>query len=180
MPYQYRFGSHGKAKSVADSQAHLLPHGLSWSILPGCGLLTRCRPFFTTAGMLMHLNAGAVQHEGRFIDNILLDQLYQNVLPYAGFCPCSKSTVYALPGAKSLGQISSGNASVQPIHHGVKHLPIALCRPASLGFSFWGKQIFDSVPLCFAQFMSSHTFSLPDWHFPHNFSVLKRALEGSL
>ena len=156
IPISYRLDLHGKAKSTADSQARLLPHGLSWLILPGCALLTRCHPFFRTAGML--------------------DQLRQNVLPYAGFCPCTKSTVYALPGAKSFGKISPGNTSVQPIHYGVEHLSIAFCWPASLWFSFWGKQIFDSVPLRFAQFMSSHIMSLPDWHFAHKFWVLKHAL----
>ena len=77
--------------------------------------------------------------------------------------------LYTLPGPKSFRQISSGNTGVQPIHHDLEHLTIALCRVASLGFSLRWKQIFDLIPLCFAQLMSFHTLSLPDWHFPHKF-----------
>lgn len=81
----------------------------------------------------------------------------------------------ALPETKSLGKISSENTSVHPIHFGVEHLTIALYRVASLG-AFWWEQIFDSVSLDFAQFMSSHAFRLPGWYSAHKFWALKQAL----
>lgn len=56
-------------------------------------------------GMLVYFYAGTIQHKCRSIDNILLDQIDQDILPYAGFCLCTKSTVNTLPRPKSFRQI---------------------------------------------------------------------------
>lgn len=106
--------------------------------------------------MLVHFDCGTVQHKGCLIDYILLDQIRQYILPYACPCPCTKSAVHTLPGAKPFGQIQPGDTCIQPVYHCIEHFPVAFAWTASLRLSFWWKQIFHPFPLRFTQFMSFH------------------------
>ena len=106
--------------------------------------------------MLVHFDCGTVQHKGCLIDYILPDQICQYVLPYACLCPCTKSTVHTLPGAKPFGQIPPGNTCIQPVYHCIEHFPVVFAWTAALRLSFWWKQVFYSFPLRFTQFMSFH------------------------
>ena len=156
MPGKCHSGFHWKVKSATDYQAHPSPHG-PWSlILPGCVRWPRCCPLFNAAGMLVHFDCGTVQHKGCLIDYILPDQICQYVLPYACLCPCTKSTVHTLPGAKPFGQIPPGNTCIQPVYHCIEHFTVVFAWTASLRLSFWWKQVFHSFPLSFTQFMSFH------------------------
>ena len=116
----------------------------------------RCCPPFSAAGVLVHFDSGTVQHKRCLIDYILLDQIRQYVLPYACLCPCTKSAVHTLPGAKPFGQIPPGNTCIQPVYHCIEHFPVVFAWTASLRLSFWWKQVFYSFPLRFTQFMSFH------------------------
>ena len=83
MPGKCRFGFRWKVKNVADYQAHLLAHGLSWLILPGCVRWPRCGPFFSATGVLVHFDSGTVQHKCCLIDYILLDQIHTPAFVHA-------------------------------------------------------------------------------------------------
>ena len=115
VPYRCHCGSRWRAKSVMDSQAHPLPHGLSSSNLPCSAPFPRDIPFFSSTGMLVDFNRGAVQHQRCFIHQVLLYQSYKDSFPYTSFCPSSKPAVYTLPGSESLWQIPPWNPCVQPV-----------------------------------------------------------------
>lgn len=105
QPCRCHCGSHWRTKSVMGSQAHPLPHGLSSSSLPCSAPFPRDIPFFSSTGMLVDFNRGAVQHQRCFIHQVLLYQGQKDSFPYTSFCPCSKPAVYTLPGSESLRQI---------------------------------------------------------------------------
>ena len=65
-----------------DSQAHPLPHGLSSLNLPCSAPFPRDIPFFSSTGMLVDFNRGAVQHQRCFIHQVLLYQSYKDSFPY--------------------------------------------------------------------------------------------------
>ena len=139
-----------------DSQAHPLPHGLSW-LSPLCSVrFPRDNPFFSPAGVLVDLDRGAVQHQRCFVHQILPNQSCEDIFPYPSFCPGTEPAVYALPWTEPLRQIPPWDSGVQPIQNCVEHFPITSSGPPSLRFLFWWKQILDPVPLFFAYFMSFH------------------------
>src|SRR5699024_4375560 len=116
------------------------PSVTAWTLVvnpPRLRPVASLRPLFSATGVLVHFDSGTVQHKCCLIDYILLDQICQYVLPYAGLCPCTKSTVHTLPGTKPFGQIPPGNACIQPVYHCIEHFPVAFTWPASLRFSLW-------------------------------------------
>ena len=142
MAYSYRFGFHWKAKSAANFQAHLLSREFWWLILLDCALLTRCYLFFTTTDILVLSHMKVVSSAVSYWINYVRIFSHTSV----GFCPCTKSTVCALPGAKSFGRISPWNTSVKPVHHGVEHLSIVSIQLSIIHvFSYYE---FTTLALC--------------------------------
>lgn len=70
VPCRYHCDSRWRAK---NSQAHPLPHGLSLSNHPCSVRFLRAIPLFSPAGMLVNFDDRAVQHQRRFIHQVLLD-----------------------------------------------------------------------------------------------------------
>ena len=139
-----------------DSQAHPLPHGLSWSS-PLCSVrFSRDFPFFTPAGMLVDFDRGAVQHQCCFVHQILLNQGCEDIFPYSSFCPGTEPAVHTLPWPEPLRQILPWYSRVQLMQDCVEHFPVASSRPASLQLLFWRKLISYPIPLFFAYFISFH------------------------
>ena len=139
-----------------DSQAHPLPHGLSWSS-PLCSVrFPRGIPFFDPAGMLVDFDRGAVQHQCCFLHQVLLNQGCEDIFPYSGFCPGTEPPVYTLPWPEPLRKIPPWYSGVQPIQDCIKHFQITFSWPASLRLFFRRKLILDPIPLFFAYFMSFH------------------------
>lgn len=85
-PYRCHGGSRWRVKNAMDSQAHSLPHGPLWSSLLCCARFPRDTPFFSPAGVLV----GTVQHQRRFVHQILLNQGKKDFFPYTGFCSCAE------------------------------------------------------------------------------------------
>ena len=139
-----------------DSQAHPLPHGLSWSS-PLCSVrFPRGIPFFDPAGMLVDFDRGAVQHQCCFLHQVLLNQGCEDIFPYSGFCPGTEPAVHTLPWPEPLRKIPPWYSGVQPIQDCIKHFQITFSWPASLRLFFRRKLILDPIPLFFAYFMSFH------------------------
>ena len=139
-----------------DSQAHPLPHGLSWSS-PLCSVrFPRGIPFFDPAGMLMDFDRGAVQHQRCFVHQFLLNQGCEDIFPHSSFCLGMEPAVYTLPWPEPLWQIPPWYSGVQPIQDCVKHFPVAFSRPSYLWLFFGRKLNLDPIPLFFAYFMSFH------------------------
>ena len=135
-----------------DSQAHPLPHGLSWSS-PLCSVrFPRGIPFFDPAGMLVDFDRGAVQHQRCFVHQILLNQGCEDIFPYSSFCPGTEPAVHTLPWPEPLRQIPPWYSGVQPIQDCVEHFPVAFSRLASLQLFFRRKLILDPIPLFFRLF----------------------------
>ena len=139
-----------------DSQAHPLPHGLSW-LSPLCSVrFPRDIPFFDPAGMLVDFDRGAVQHQRCFVHQILLNLGYEDIFPYASFCLGTEPAVHTLPWPEPLRQIPPWYSGVQPIQDCVEHFPVAFSWPASLWLFFRRKLVLDTIPLFFTDFMSFH------------------------
>ena len=139
-----------------DSQAHPLPHGLSWSS-PLCSVrFPRDIPFFDPAGMLVDFDRGAVQHQRCFVHQILLNQGCEDIFPYSSFCPRTEPAVHTLPWPEPLRQIPPWYSGVQPIQDCVEHFTVAFSWPASLRLFFRWKLVLDTIPLFFTDFMSFH------------------------
>lgn len=139
-----------------DSQAHPLPHGLSWSS-PLCSVrFPRDIPFFDPAGMLVDFDRGAVQHQRCFVHQILLNQGCEDIFPYSSFCPGTEPAVHTLPWPEPLRQIPPWYSGVQPIQDCVEHFTVAFSWPASLRLFFRWKLVLDPIPLFFTDFMSFH------------------------
>ena len=139
-----------------DSQAHPLPHGLSWSS-PLCSVrFPRDIPFFDPAGMLVDFDRGAVQHQRCFVHQILLNQGCEDIFPYSSFCPGTEPAVHTLPWPEPLRQIPPWYSGVQPIQDCVEHFTVAFSWPASLRLFFRPKLVLDPIPLSFAYFMPFH------------------------
>ncbi len=139
-----------------DSQAHPLPHGLSW-LSPLCSVrFPRDIPFFDPAGMLVDFDRGAVQHQRCFVHQILLNQGCEDIFPYSSFCPGTEPAVHTLPWPEPLRQIPPWYSGVQPIQDCVEHFPVAFSWPASLWLFFRRKLVLDTIPLFFTDFMSFH------------------------
>ena len=116
----------------------------------------RDTPLFSPAGVLVDLDRGAVQHQGCFIRQLLLDQGCEDIFPHSAFCPCSKPAVHALSWPKPLRQIPPWYSGIQPIQNCAEQFSITSSGPPSLRLLFWRKQILDPIPLFFADFMSFH------------------------
>ena len=112
-------------------------------------------PFYP-AGMLVDFDRGAVQHQRCFVHQILLNLGYEDIFPYASFCPGTEPAVHTLPWPEPLRQIPPWYSGVQPIQDCVEHFPVAFSRPASLRLFFRRKQTLDPIPLFFTYFMSFH------------------------
>ena len=139
-----------------DSQAHPLPHGLSW-LSPLCSVrFPRGIPFFDPAGMLVDFDRGAVQHQRCFVHQILLNQGCEDIFPYSSFCPGTEPAVHTLPWPEPLRQIPPWYSGVQPIQDCVEHFTVAFSWPASLRLFFRRKLVLDPIPLSFAYFMPFH------------------------
>ena len=139
-----------------DSQAHPLPHGLSWSS-PLCSVrFPRGIPFFDPAGMLVDFDRGAVQHQRCFVHQILLNQGCEDIFPYSSFCLGTEPAVHTLPWPEPLRQIPPWYSGVQPIQDCVEHFTVAFSWPASLRLFFRWKLVLDPIPLFFTDFMSFH------------------------
>ena len=159
-----------------DSQVHPLPHGLSWSNLPCSARFPRDIPLFSPTGVLVNLDCSAVQHQRCFVQPILLNQGYEDIFPYSGFCPAPKPTVYALPWTEPFRQIPPWNSRVQPVQNRVKHFPVAFPWTPSLRLPLRREPVLDPIPLFFAYFMFLHAPILLHRRFSHNGQALKQIL----
>ena len=151
-----------------DSQAHPLPHGLSWSS-PLCSVrFPRGIPFFDPADMLVDFDRGAVQHQRCFLHQILLNQGCEDIFPYSGFCPGTEPPVYTLPWPEPLRKIPPWYSGVQPIQDCIKHFQITFAWPPSLWLFSGGNLsliLFHCFSLISCLFMCSILSSL---HVAHN------------
>ena len=159
-----------------DSQAHPLPHGLSWSSLLCSVRLPRDTPLFSPTGVLVDLDRGAVQHQRCFVHQILPNQGCADIFPYPSFCPGTEPAVHALPWLEPLRQIPPWYSGVQPLQNCVEHFPVASSRPAPCGFLSGGNRCLILFH-CFSLISCLFTcFILSFQHFTYNPLVLKQTL----
>ena len=131
-----------------DSQAHPLPHGLSWSS-PLCSVrFPRGIPFLTPLAcwwtLIVVLSSISAVSSTKSCSI--------RAVRISSFCPGTEPAVHTLPWPEPLRQIPPWYSGVQPIQDCVEHFPVAFSRLASLQLFFRRKLILDPIPLFFRLF----------------------------
>ena len=135
-----------------DSQAHPLPHGLSWSS-PLCSVqFPRDTPFLTPLAcwwtLIVVLSSISAVSSTKSCSI--------RAVRISSFCPGTEPAVHTLPWPEPLRQIPPWYSGVQPIQDCVEHFTVAFSWPASLRLFFRWKLVLDPIPLFFTDFMSFH------------------------
>ena len=114
--------------------------------------------FGAPALVLMGAHDGAVDH--RIFVVGILGQVLEDALPDAGLGPATEAAVDVLPVAKTLRQVTPGDAGAIAVEHGVDEQAV-ICRGHTDAPWPARQVVFDPLPLVVTQGMSVHRSASP-------------------